>query len=69
MEYLDDCSTTIKRVARKVAAIEGGLVCLEVISPQEYSFRMGRLVYDSIPPLGLSFRSPIEFIQKSHDGT
>ena len=45
MEYLDDCSTTIKRVARKVAAIEGGLVCLEVISPQGYSFWMGGLAY------------------------
>jgi len=30
---------------------------------------MGRLAYDSIPPLGLSFQSPIKFIQKSHDGT
>ena len=26
-------------------------------------FRTGGLVYDSIPPLGLSFRSPIEFIR------
>jgi len=69
MEYLDDCSTIIRRVARKVAAVEGELVCLEMISPQGYSFWMGRLVYDSIPPLELSFRSPIEFIQKSHDGT
>jgi len=27
MEYLDGCSTTIRHVARKVAAVEGGLVC------------------------------------------
>jgi len=39
-------------------------------------FRTGGLVYDSIPPLGLSLRSPIEliqspigFIRESHDGT
>ena len=39
-------------------------------------FRTGGLVYDSIPPLGLSLQSPIElirspirFIQESHDGT
>jgi len=29
IEYLDGCSTTIRHVARKVAAIEGGLVYLE----------------------------------------
>jgi len=27
MEYSDGCSTTIRYVARKVAAMEGGLVC------------------------------------------
>jgi len=27
MEYLEDCSTAIRHVARKVATIEGGLVC------------------------------------------
>ena len=39
-------------------------------------FRTGGLVYDSIPPLGLSLQSPIEFIQspirfirESRDGT
>jgi len=32
-------------------------------------FRTGGLVYDSIPPLGLSLRSSIRFIQESHDGT
>ena len=39
-------------------------------------FQTGGLVYDSIPPLGLSLWSPIEFIrspiwiiQESHDGT
>jgi len=26
-EYLDDCSTTIRYVARKVATVEGRLVC------------------------------------------
>jgi len=26
MEYLDGCSTAMRHVARKVAAIEGGLV-------------------------------------------
>jgi len=31
-------------------------------------FRIGRLAYDSIPSLGLSFRSPIRFIRESHDG-
>jgi len=30
---------------------------------------MGGLAYDSIPPLGLSLQSPIEFIRKSCDGT
>jgi len=28
MEYLDSCSTAIRCVVRKVAAMEGGLVCL-----------------------------------------
>jgi len=76
MEYLDDCSTTIRHVVRKVAAMEGGLVCLEVTSLQGCSFQMGGLVYNSIPPLGLSLQSstelvqsPIEFIQKSCDST
>ena len=32
-------------------------------------FRTGGLVYDSIPPLGLSLRSPIRFIRESRDGT
>ena len=27
MEYLDDCNTTIRHVARKVATMEGRLVC------------------------------------------
>jgi len=27
MEYLDGCSTAIRCVVRKVAAVEGGLVC------------------------------------------
>jgi len=29
MEYLDGCSTTIRRVARKVAAVEDRLVYFE----------------------------------------
>jgi len=28
MEYLEGCSTAMRRVARKVAAVEGGLVWL-----------------------------------------
>jgi len=27
MEYLEDCCTTIKHVARKMAAVKGRLVC------------------------------------------
>jgi len=27
MKYPDGCSTAIRHVARKVAAVEGGLVC------------------------------------------
>jgi len=27
MEYLDGCSTTMRHVARKMAAVESGLVC------------------------------------------
>jgi len=27
MEYLDGCTTTIRCVAKKIAAVEGGLVC------------------------------------------
>jgi len=33
MEYLKGCSTTIRYVVRKMAAMKGGLVCLEVTSP------------------------------------
>ena len=32
MEYPDDCSTAIRRVVRKVAAVEGGLVYYELRS-------------------------------------
>jgi len=32
---------------------------------EDVVFRTGGLVYDSIPPLGLSLRSPIEFIRSS----
>ena len=56
MEYLDGCSTAMRRVARKV-----GLYDLEVVSLQKCYFRTGGLTYDSIPPLGLSLRSPIGF--------
>jgi len=31
-----------------VATVEGGLVCLEVISPQECNSQMGGLAYDII---------------------
>jgi len=27
MEYPDGCSTTIRHIVRKVATVEGGLVC------------------------------------------
>ena len=64
MEYLESCSTTMRRVARKA-----GLYGLEVVLLQGRYFQTGGLVYDSIPPLGLSLRSPIEFIQESRDGT
>ena len=47
MEYPDDCSTTIRHVVRKVAAMEGRLVCLKVTSLWEYSFQIGRLAYDN----------------------
>jgi len=58
MEYLEGYSTTMRCVARKV-----GLYGPEMVSPWEHYFQTGKLVYDSIPPLGLSLRSPIEFIQ------
>ena len=55
---------------------KAGLYDLEVVLPQECYFWTGGLAYDSIPLLGLSFQSPIEFIrspieftQKSHDST
>ena len=58
-------------VVRKV-----GLYDLEVVSLQERYFWMGGLAYDSIPPLGLSLwsliefiQSPIRFIWKPRDGT
>jgi len=47
MEYLDDCSTAIRCVVRKVAAVEGRLVCLEVTLPWGCSFWIGRLAYDN----------------------
>ena len=47
MEYLDSCSTAIRHVVRKVAAVEGGLVCLEMTSPQGCNFQMGRLAYNT----------------------
>jgi len=42
MEYLDDCSTAIRHVAKKV-----GLYDLEVVSPQEYYFQTGGLAYNT----------------------
>ena len=47
MEYPDGCSTAIRCVARKVATVEGGLVCLEMTSLQGCSFQMGGLAYDT----------------------
>jgi len=41
---------------------------LEVVSLRERYFQTDRLAYDSIPPLGLSLQSPIEFIQEFCDG-
>jgi len=49
MEYPNGYSTAIRHVARKV-----GLYNLEMISLWGYNFQIGRLAYDSIPPLGLS---------------
>jgi len=76
MEYPDNCSTTMRYVARRVAAVEGRLVWFGGGFTMGTLFWTGELVYDSIPPLGLSLRSPIEFIQspigfiqKSRDGT
>ena len=46
MEYPDDCSTAIRCVVKKVATVEDRLVCLEVISLQRCSFRMGGLAYN-----------------------
>ena len=39
------------------------LYSLKVVSPWGRCFRTGGLIYDSIPPLGLSLRSPIKLIQ------
>jgi len=39
------------------------LYVLEVVSPWGHYFWTGGLAYNSIPPLGLSLRGPIEFIQ------
>ena len=47
MEYPDDCSITIRYVARKVAAVEDGLVYLEMTSLREHYFWMGGLAYDN----------------------
>jgi len=45
MEYLDGCSTAIRHVAKKMAAMEGGLVCFTL---QGCNFWMGGLAYDNI---------------------
>ena len=63
MEYPDDCSTTIRRVVRKVAAMKDGLVWFGGDFTMGMYFQTGGLIYDSIPPLGLSLWSPIELIQ------
>jgi len=40
MEYLDGCSTAMRHVVRKIAAVEGGLVCFGG------DFTMGMLFLD-----------------------
>ena len=45
MEYLDGCSTAIRHVVKKMAAMEGRLVCFTL---QGCNFWMGRLAYDNI---------------------
>jgi len=42
MEYLDDCSTAIRHVARKV-----DLYVLEIILPQGCNFQTSGLAYDT----------------------
>ena len=44
MEYPDSCSTAIRHVVRKVAVIEGGLVCF---TSWGCNFQMGGLAYDN----------------------
>ena len=74
-EYLDGCSTTIRHIARKVAVVEGRLVCLEVTSLWGCISRRVDL-YMTVSslrtePLSLTelIQSPIKFIQKSCDST
>jgi len=46
---LEGCSTAIRRVARKVAVVEGRLVGLwKMISLQGCSFWMGGLAYNNL---------------------
>jgi len=62
MEYLEGCSTAMRHVVRKVATMEGRLVWFGGDSTAGIYFQTSGLVYDSIPPLGLSLQSPIGFI-------
>ena len=48
MEYPDGCSTAMRHVARKMAAMEDGLVWFEGDSTVGIYFWMSGLVYDTI---------------------
>ena len=47
MEYPDDCSTTIRRVVRKVAAMKDGLVWFGGDFTMGMYFQTGGLTYDT----------------------
>jgi len=49
MEYLDGCSTTLRRVAKRVATLEGGLVWFGGGFTMGTLFWTGGLAYDSLP--------------------
>jgi len=47
MEYLDGCSTALRHVVKRVAALEGRLVWFGGGFTAGTLFRTGRLAYDS----------------------
>jgi len=51
-EYPESCSTAIRCVARKVAAMEGGLVLFRGDSTMEMYFQTSGLAYDKLKHLG-----------------